>query len=204
MDISKISDSEWNNIIIQLKAFIESMIEKRSFFRGSSSDSYLKGKEADDYVLETIHMFIENPEKYNPTKGSLIKFLKYYLARNIVGKDFRSKENKVSQEFNEFTIDEDDSSIISYEESVYIAIYEFFEDQLDFKKIVDDLINEIGSDILAENVLFGLINGYKPREVMSEFNMTDNEYNNALRRLKTIQKSIALKNNYSYGQQLKS
>jgi hypothetical protein len=193
--ISEITNEEWEDIILRLQAYTRMLVKEKGWFRGIDAGSYISGKEIDDYVFEAIGRFLKNPEKYDPTKRSLVEYLKKHIIRSLVNNDLVSLENQTSSDV--FSVesegeDEDDSS--SFLDSILPHTEEFFDQEMDFNEIMDYIESEAKGDKQVEEIFLGLVGyGMKRAEIIEEFGMTSVEYDNAMRRLITIRKKAIKK-----------
>lgn len=177
----------------QLYAFTDDFLKTRTFFRGAGSTTFLAGKEVHDYVMDGIERYLRNPEKYNPDSGrSLLNYIKLHIIRTLIGNDLRSAENRRSKDL--FAIqDNDDEANLSYMEAILPIVEAYFDEEMDYEKIMAQVEGAIKADKIAEEIFWG-INGYglKRREIIDEFGMNETDYNNGIRRLQTILKNTAL------------
>lgn len=186
-----------NAMIIRLTAFTLQLVKGRGWFRGPDTQVFNAGKEAQDYAFEAIKKYLENPEKFDPTRGTLEKYLKYNLIRSLVINDLRSAENKtgIASEVTADYHDEEDS-ISNYNDLIVPQAEAFFEQEVDYKQILTEIETEVAKEPILENIYLGLrVLGMKPMDVMSEFSISDKDYNNAFRRLTTLLNNIAKKYN---------
>lgn len=187
---------DWEEVILHLQTFTRSLANGKGWFRGDETTVYLRGKEIDDYVFDAIGIYLRNPEKFDPNKGSLIKYLCYNIIRNLVRHDLVSAENRSTidvfayQNDNE---DEDESS--PYLDAILPKAEVFFDQEIDFTEVMNYIELETKGDSIVENIFLG-ISGYglKRAEIIKEFGMTPVEYDNGMRRLITIRNKAA--NNY--------
>lgn len=189
---------DWNDVYIRLYAFADSLIRTKNWFRDSAdkkTEVFLAGKSVADYVMEAITRYLENPSGYDATTGrSLVNYIHWHILRNLVRADVTSLENKetVTVYNNE---DEDDGSDLEDNRALksmlpYIEAY--FDQEIDINKITADLEVEVSKDPDVEKVYLGIcMSGMKRREVIKDFNMTDKEFDNAMRRFHTILKNTA-------------
>lgn len=182
------SNIDWEEVLVMLNAFTRSLIKHKPWFRGGSTDTFLKGKEVKDYVYEAIGRYLKNPEKYHPSRGNLIDYLKYNILRTLVGNDLRSEENKVSVDVFKYSNEDGlNDEGTPYFDSLLPCIEPLFADDIDFITIKEFIEKEISGETVLEEIFLGLYTmGMKRREIIKEFGMSDKEYNNGNRRLETI------------------
>lgn len=187
---------DWEEVILSLQSYVRSLVNGKGWFRGKKTTTFLKGKEIDDYVFGAIEKYLRNPEKYNPSKGSLINFLKYNLIRSMVSNDLVSSENKSSKDVFQIAEnkehEEDNSN--SYLDSIFPFAEVYFDQEIDYANIISSIELEIKDDKIAEEIFFGICyNNLKRREVIEEFEMSEKDFDNGMRRLKTVLNNIAKK-----------
>lgn len=187
---------DWEEVILKLQSFTRSWVNGKGWFRGGKTTTFIKGKEIEDYVFGAIEKYLRNPEKYAPSKGSLLDYLKYNLIRSMVSNDLVSAENQTSK--NVFSIAdekeqlEEDSG--SYLDSILPHAEVYFDQEIDYKEIMSSIENEVKGDNIAEEIFLGVYcYNLKRREVIEEFKMTENDFDNGMRRLKTILSNTAKK-----------
>lgn len=183
---------DWEDIILKLTAFTRSLASGLNWFRGPKTTTFLMGKEAEDYVFGAIGKYLEEPHKFDSTKGDLVDYLKYNLIRTLVGNDLRKKENRLTKDvFAKCDPDEDENG--SYLDRILPHIEALFPDDVDYNAIKEYIEKEIQGDKDVESIFLGLYSfGMKRREVIEEFNMTATEYDNGMRRLTTVINRAAL------------
>jgi hypothetical protein len=192
-----LSDQEWESIITQLKAFFRAFTRDKHWFRGPDTETFLKGKSIDDYVYEAIGRYLRNPEKFDQRKGTLIDYLKYNLLRGLISNDLTNKENEKTKAVYENVLrhDADDHSTAYYDRLVPIT-EALFNDEIDYDIIMDNIQEAVKKNTICENIFLGLyLYGMTRAQVIEEFGMTAQEYDNGNRRLKTIIRTVALKYN---------
>jgi len=184
---------DWEEILLKLTAFTRSWVKGKSWFRGGNTTSFIMGKEVDDYVQEAIWRYLQNPEKFDPSKGELFEYLAYNLVRSFVSNDLRKKENNSTDDvFAEDGQDSTDESSTSYADRVLPYTAALFPDDIDYASIKDFIEKAIDGDKGVENIFLGLYTyDMKRRDIINEFNMTPADYDNAMRRLTTIMNRAA-------------
>ncbi|MBK7965753.1 MAG: hypothetical protein IPK10_11030 [Bacteroidetes bacterium] len=198
---------DWEEVILRLQTLTRSLAKGKGWFRGVETTVYLKGKEIDDYVFEAIEIHLRNPEKFEPNKGSFIKYLFYSIIRNLVRYDLVSAENRTTNDVFAYQNDnEDEDNSAPYLDAILPYAEVFFDQEIDFKEVMSYIESEAKGDAIVENIFLGLSGyGLKRAEIIKEFNMTPVEYDNGMRRLITIRNKAAKKYdiNSHYEQQLK-
>lgn len=187
---------DWEEVIYRLQAFTRSCVKGKGWFRGGKTSVFLSGKEIDDYVYGAIEKYLRSPEKHDPSKGSLIDYLNYNIVRTLVSNDLVSKENRTSQDVFSMAenLDEDEDDNGSYLDRILPFAGAFFDQEIDFNEVMTHIENEIKGDSIAEGIFLAVYSyGMKRREVIAEFKMTEDDYDNGLRRLKTVFNNAATK-----------
>lgn len=178
---------DWEEIILKLTAFTHSWVKGKSWFRGKKTTTFLMGKEIEDYVFQAIGKFIENPEKFNSEKGELIEYLKYNLVRSFIANDVRRTENKLTDDIFDDGLNDNDDETSTYAEKIMPFTEALFPDDIDYDSIKKFIEAQIQGDKDVENIFLATYTyDMKRREVIEEFAMSPSEYDNGMRRLKTI------------------
>ncbi|WP_129020677.1 sigma factor [Edaphocola flava] len=190
----------WENVITQLLAYADQLLKTHAWFRGKASDTSIKGRQAEDYVQETIARYLDDPDNYDPSKGELIKYLKYYILRRLVSNDSKSLENTVNIDLFGWKNDDLESDMEFWEKLMPVEDCDF-DSNIDFEQILNDICHNLVDDPEC-TVIFNLTrkNGYKRREVIREVSFTEDQFDNAMKRLNRILKKVAKK--YSINQTL--
>jgi hypothetical protein len=190
---SSIDDKHWEEIILQLTAFTHYWTKGKPWFRGKETKVFLEGKEVKDYVFAAIGKYLEEPEKYNSSKGELVEYLKYQIIRSLIINDLRKKENLTSVDIFAYDDEDENDESIPYSERIMPYIETSFPDDIDYASIKSYIEKEIKGDTDAENILLGVYShGMKRRDIIAEFNMTPAAYDNGMRRLATAINRAAL------------
>ncbi len=201
---------DWEEVILRLQSYTRSLVSKKGWYRISSvvkkdpknedenkhESTYIKGKEVDDYVYEAIEKYLVNKEKHDPQKGSLLDYLKYGVIRSLVSNDLVSAENRTSKDVfahsNNLEDDENDNG--SYLDSILPYAEAYFDMEIDYTEIMNYVQGEIKGDEILEEIFLGIcLNGLKRRDVIEEFNLSEKDFDNGMRRLKTILSRTAKK-----------
>lgn len=185
---------DWEEVLVCLQAYTRFLVKGKGWFRGYATQSFLKGKEIDDYVFTAIEKYLRNPEKYDSEKGSLLNYLKYNLIRTLVSNDLASQENRTSKDVYVYEDDDDDDSVSSYLDSILPHAEIFFDQEIDYKEVMSYLEEEVKSDPIVENIFLGLTGfGLKRGDIIKEFSISEKEFDNGMRRLNTLRKNAAAK-----------
>jgi hypothetical protein len=185
---------DWDDIYPQLLAFSDQYLKKHDWFRGKGCETSVQGKQADDYVQEAISEHLYHPGKFNAAKGSLLNYLKFSIIRRLYSNDSKGKENTEYRDVFETQVDNDDENSMSYEDSILPYIAATFDEDIDYETIMLDIKHHLRSDPHAFKV-FELTRrlGYKRRDVINENHLTDDEFDNGMKRLNRILEKVAIK-----------
>ena len=186
---------DWEDLIERLYAFTHKLLKSKSWFRNATDGSFIKGKEVHDYVSEGIERFINEPEKFDSTKGSLADYIKYNIIRTLVGNDAKSSENKTNVDAFAEKYNDEGESDSNYLDLMLPHAEAFFDQQLDYETIMSYVENEVKGVPIVEEIFLGISDGMKRREIIQEFEMNPQDYDNGFRRLNTVLKNTALKFN---------
>jgi hypothetical protein len=190
------ADIDWEEVILSLQAYTRFVVNDKGWFRGEKTSIFLKGKEIDDYVYGAIEKYLRNPEKFDPQRGTLILYLKRSLIRALVTNDLVSAENQTSKDVFGIadTKEDDDDGAGSYLDATLPHAEVFFDQEVDYKQIMASIEADIKTDKIVEEIFLGIHTyGMPRREVIKEFGMTDSDFDNGMKRLKTILNNTAKK-----------
>ena len=189
----QLTDAEWEDIIARLTAFTTSWVKGKDWFRSDDTGTFLMGKKVEDYVYEAIGRLIASPEKFDPSKGDLLNYLKYNLIRSLVSNDLNLIENTHTLDVYARDHESDgDENALPYSERLLPYTSALFPDDIDYDAIKVYMEKEIQDDTDVENLFLGIYSyDMKRREIIEEFNITGAAYDNAMRRFTTILKRAA-------------
>lgn len=179
----------WEEVLVQVHAFTRALLKKVKWFSGNKTDSFLKGKQVDDYVYDAIKKYLSEPEKYEPEKGTLVNYLNYSLVRSMVSNDIKvsKNQNTVNETTLSFQLEENGNDNADYMDKIMPYVEVLCDDNLDYKDVVSKVESQIQGDLHAENIFLGLYTfGLKRRQIIQEFEMTEADYDNGVRRLRTV------------------
>jgi hypothetical protein len=181
-------DKELEELLLKLTVFAVAWTKGRGWFRGRETSTFLEGKEPKDYVYEAIGRFLKHPEKYDPSKGGLLEYLKYNILRSLVSNDLRSEENRKTDDLFAYEGEEEnENEHLSYLDRVLPYAEALFPDDIDYANVKAYIENEIRDDKDADRIFLGVYAAnLKRREIMEEFDMSAEQYNNGMRRLMTV------------------
>lgn len=185
---------EWKKVIASLQTFTRKWVEGLAWFRGGKTKSFVKGKGIDDYVSDAIEKYLRNPENFNPEKGNLIDYLKFNLIRSMVSNDIRLIENRLTLDVFSMGEKTNDEDLVSYLDSILPFAEALFDQEIDYKVIMDEIEIEVSKDKIVEEIYLGERSfNLKRSEIIAEFKMSEKEFDNGKRRMQTILKNIASK-----------
>jgi len=183
----------WDELYLQLFAYADSLLKAKTWFRKGKTDSYLEGKQVHDYVSAAIERFLSEPQKYDPTKRSLVGYLKIHIIRSLISNDVNKVENTTTADL-EFYIDQDDDKSSDNLEALLPYADAYYDQQIDHDKVLTDIRNEIQSDEIVKKIFEAhCLNGLLRREILIEYNMDAAAFDNGMKRLKTVLKKTAKK-----------
>jgi hypothetical protein len=186
----------WENTLPKLLTYANGLLKNCESFRGKNPDAFVKGKGAEDYVHEAVAEYLEKPEKYDPSKGPLIKFLKYYILRRLVSNDLKSSDNKLYVDLFSQQGDEGSTDAEVPVDIFLPLIRPSFDDELDYLQILHDIESLLAQDPVAV-LIFQLVKrqGYKRREVIQQEQFNEGQFDNAMKKVERAIKKVALKYN---------
>lgn len=190
----------WDELYLQLFAYTDTLLKANTWFRKGKIDSYLEGKQVHDYVSAAIEKFLSEPQKYDPTKRSLVGYLKKHIIRSLVWNDVNKAENKTTTDLD-FLNNQDDEESFNTLEALLPYANAYFDQQIDYDQILNDIKNEIQGDEIVKRIFESHCqNGLLRREILIKYNMDANAFDNGMKRLKTVLKKTAKK--YEIRQQI--
>jgi RNA polymerase sigma factor (sigma-70 family) len=170
---------EWERVIPVLMAFAYSLLGNKKFTNRRDQLAY-------DFAMETITKYLENKEKFNPSRNpDLINYLKYNILRQLIS-NFENSAGIRKRVIFEKTNDENETnSEFSlehlYEEDKYIE--NNIDEKVFVKKMEQKLKNK--SDLKE---IFDLLyyKDSKRAEICSDLDIPLSEFDNRYRRLKRL------------------
>jgi|SRR5690554_366662 len=138
-----------------------------------------------DFAMESIKRYLENPEKFIPSRNpDLVWYLKYNILRRLI---FNHKN--LEGQKREVLYENHDSNGISVEN----AFNETFDihNSIDLNDTLDKIRSEIANDKDLLNVFeLRYTKDYKPAEIIKKLEITSREYNNRIRRVDTVKRNV--------------
>ena len=112
-----------------------------------------------------------------------------------MGNDAKSSENKTNVDAFAEKYNDEGESDSNYLDLMLPHAEAFFDQQLDYETIMSYVENEVKGVPIVEEIFLGISDGMKRREIIQEFEMNPQDYDNGFRRLNTVLKNTALKFN---------
>jgi len=171
---------EWERVIPVLMAFAYSLLGNKKFTNRIDQLAY-------DFTMEAITKYLENKEKFDPSRNpDLINYLKYNILRQLItnfensaGVRKRIVVNKNNDEDsehnNEYSLDQ------LYKEDQYI------ENNIDEKVFVKKMLRKLDKKPELKEI-FDLLyfKDSKRAEICEDLNISLSDYDNRYRRLKRL------------------
>lgn len=180
---------DWEKAIISLHAYTFSIVKAKGWFRGNFTEIFPEGKEVSDYVYEAIGRYLKHPEKFDASKGTLINYLKFNIIRSLVSNDLTSAENRCSTD-TPLIADSDDEE--NYQQLIEPLLNVFFDEEIDYQTIMQKVHCAIEDNEILQKIFNGISEeNLKRREIMEHYQISEKDFDNGIRRLKTILKKVA-------------
>jgi len=170
---------EWEKVIPVLIAFAYSLLGNKKFTNRREQLAY-------DFAMETITKYLENKDKFDPSRNpDLINYLKYNILRQLISNFENSasvrkrvvleKKDDEKEQNNEYSLDH------LYKEDKYI------ENNIDEKIFVQKMERKLKGKAELKEV-FDLLyyNDSKRAEICKDLNIQLSEFDNRSRRLKRL------------------
>jgi hypothetical protein len=154
------------------------------------------GKEPHDYASEAITRFLEEPEKFDRTKRTLLGYLTNHFLRYLISDDFKNrKRDKKIMGHHDF---QDRHELI--ETSYLIRIY--LDEKIDYDFIVPQIISSLQSnemDLKVYNSRY--LEWDKIDDICKNFGIARDEVYKSIKRIERVLYKVVKKNNLdeSYG-----
>jgi hypothetical protein len=186
---------KWKEIYLRLYAYTDQLLKNLSWFR-KNSDSFLKGKQVEDYVCDAIEKYLAAPEKFDENTGkTLLNYLKYHIVRSLVSNDINSAENKKSVNIINYTCNDNDDE--SFNEYILPVVAATFDEDMDYQKIILEIENSLDNDFIAKLIFQEVrLHGMPRRDFIKNHKIGERDFDNGMKRLKTILKNIAKQYDY--------
>jgi len=180
--ISDYDNIDWDEVIPVLMAYAYVLI-------GANDQRMARSREelAYDFAVDAITKYLDEPEKFQPSRNpDLIKYLKYYILRQLI-----SNAKKKAANINEVVQNDDD---VEFDlESVDDLFTEEFElnEAIDIASIVVKIEHEIEEDEELYEIFIGRYYHESKRvEICKDLKISTDEYDNRIRRLRRLSRKI--------------
>jgi hypothetical protein len=183
-------DQGWIEVTNRLRAFAEDQISIYTWFRGEGA--LPQGYTADDFTQEAMLRYCENPSIYDSERGKFLAFLKYSVLKRLVYNLSKLTENARTVDIYPMSSEEEEDDGVGYEDYLPGTMLDI-ESQIDHDAYVNLIIEKIDGETLLEKIFEGIfINNLKRREICQQYHMSEQDYDNSVRRLNTIIKTAKL------------
>lgn len=171
-------DQDWESILRELIAYANALLQDDV----SSSE---KAEMAKDFAVEAITKYLEEDSKFDVTRNSnLVWYLKYNILRRLVSNYYKSSYKK--KQVRLYGKDDEEDIL----ESLYVKEYDL-EGKIDAEKVLSQLETKIEHDSELLSIFKGrYYQNLKRSEICLDLNITPNEYNNRMKRLKRLSKPV--------------
>ena len=159
-----------------------------------------RGKSFTDYVNDAIEKHIKGEDNFDPTRSTLDFHLKKNVIRQAIYNDrpaYVKKQLKKTDEEWGLGSNIMPSYPVSSEGTVEADVPEIME--LDQKIVFDEIAIAVTGDNVLENFYLAICEGdfslVDRAEICAEFKMSESDFDNGKRRMKTILKNVFTKYN---------
>lgn len=173
------NEVEWEKVIPILMAYAYSLLGNKKF-------TNRRGQLAYDFALEAITRYLENKEKFNPTRNpDLINYLKYYIVRQLIS-NFKESAGIRKRIILQGLKDKEKGD---YEYSIdqLIGKDNLIENNVDLNIFLDRISKKLKNKV-KENEIFVLLyyKKLKRSEICELLKIPLKEFDNRSRRMKRI------------------
>ncbi len=148
----------WDILYPKLLAYTDYLLKTKGWFRTTDDGAYLKGKQAADYVMDAIEVYLTHPDKYDEDAGlSLLNYLKLHIIRRLVSNDVKSKEHELATDIlgcSNSNQDHDDPLL--FVEHLLPVVEALFPESIDYKNFLTTVTKEVKDDPIAAVIFEGL------------------------------------------------
>lgn len=177
--VENYDEAEWEKVIPVLMAYAYSLLGNKQFTNRRDQLSY-------DFALEAITKYLENKEKFDPTRNpDLINYLKYYIVRQLVS-NFKESAG-VRRRIILKGLKDKEKGDYEYSIDQLIGKDNLIENNVDLN-IFLDRINKKLKNKVKENEIFVLLycKELKRSEICEQLNIPLKEFDNRSRRMKRL------------------
>lgn len=173
---------DWEKVIPVLMAYAYALI-------GVSNQRMLRSREelSYDFAIDAITKYLIEPEKFDPSRNpDLIRYLKYNILRQLI---FNSK--KKAANVNEIVKDEREEEYDFEEVDDFFAVEFELDESIDLAMAVATIEEEISGDEELYEIFIGrYYDESKRSEICEDLNISEEEYDNRIRRLRRLSRRI--------------
>lgn len=170
---------DWERVIPVLMAFAYSLLGNKQFTNRRDQLSY-------DFALEAITKYLENKEKFNPTRNpDLINYLKYYIVRQLIS-NFKASAGIRTRVILKGLKDKEKGE---YEYSIdqLIGRDNLIENNVDVNILLDRVSKKLKNKVeLNEIFILLYYKELKRSEICEQLNIPLKEFDNRSRRMKRL------------------
>lgn len=161
----ELDQQDWNTIVKRLAIYAYSRLK----FWNLVTEKGIKGYSAEDIALDAISAVYSGEWNWDPNKSDLLSYLKFHVVNGLVANLARSKE--VLSQVNKEGID------VEYEFSI--------EDDINAKSVTELMRAQLKGDKQLLKLFELLYSGMKRKDICDETGMSNKEFDNDIRRLKS-------------------
>ena len=170
---------DWERVIPVLMAFAYSLLGNKQFTNRRDQLSY-------DFALEAITKYLENKEKFNPTRNpDLINYLKYYIVRQLIS-NFKASAGIRTRVILKGLKDKEKGE---YEYSIdqLIGRDNLIENNVDVNILLDRVSKKLKNKVKLNEIFILLYyKELKRSEICEQLNIPLKEFDNRSRRMKRL------------------
>lgn len=157
---------------------------------GASNQRMARSREelAYDFAVDSITKYLSEPEKFDPSRNpDLIKYLKYYILRQLI-----SNAKKKAANVNEVGQNEDEELEFDSESIDDLFAEEFeLDEAIDVASVVMKIEHEIEEDEELYEIFIGRYYDESKRgEICKDLKISTDEYDNRIRRLRRLSRKV--------------
>lgn len=185
---------DWSKVLVILLAYAHKQIRLYNWATGTTDTK----RKADDFVMATVEKYLSNPEKFDSersnSKDSFINYLKFNILRRLIYNAANAPRNK-----NALTREQVDKKFLTM-----IANSQNITTIIDFDTIAKDVKKQLITDKYLVDIFEGLCSGYERKDLCELLDLTPNDYDNHVRRLRRVVEKTLKKHNYGRNKQRKN
>lgn len=169
----------WDKVIPVLMAYAYSLLGSKHFTNRRDQLAY-------DFALEAITKYLENREKFDPTKNpDLINYLKFYVLRQLIS-NFKNSAG-VRKRITLNTVKGPDNETYDYSLDELISKDNLIANHVDLNMLLERINKKLEKKTELQEIFTLLyFKELKRFEICQKLEIALNEYDNRLRRLKRL------------------